>query len=104
MSGNAEPAENTKRCAYCGSPIYVEAILCPVCKSYQSSWRTAVVYIAGIAGLLGLIGSAAVFIINALPNVYKVVAWRDQVKIWHFEAGISPHFGVTMSNTGMVLC
>lgn len=76
--------ENPKPCAYCGSPITVKAILCPVCKSYQSPWRTALIYIAGIAGLIGIMGSAFAYIISEVPSIHKIIAWHDDIKIWNF--------------------
>jgi hypothetical protein len=72
VSDDTESVENTKPCAYCGSTMSASAILCPVCKSYQSVWRTAVVYVAGIAGLIGLIGSAIAYVITELPTIYRV--------------------------------
>jgi hypothetical protein len=100
MSDDLKAGGNTKPCAYCGSTMSATAILCPVCKSYQSSWRTFVVYVAGIAGLLGLIGSASVYIISEVPNIYRVLAWRDQIKIWEFRALDYEDFEIFASNTG----
>jgi hypothetical protein len=78
------------------------AILCPVCKSYKSSWRTAVVYVAGIAGLIGLLGSAGAYIINQIPNIYKIIAWEDKIKIWEFTANehVAGDFTISASNVG----
>jgi hypothetical protein len=41
----------TTKCIACKSAIEADAKVCPVCKSYQSSWRNLTAYIAGIAGL-----------------------------------------------------
>ena len=66
---------------------------------YQSAWRTAVLYVAGIAGLIGLVGSAMVFVISNLPEVYKILAWKDRIKIWQFNSQ-SQNFHTIISNTG----
>jgi hypothetical protein len=100
VSDEVATVENTKPCAYCGSSISVRASLCPVCKSYQSSWRNVVIYIAGIAGLIGLLGSAAVYIISEVPNISKVLMWHDQIKLWEFSARYHPNFSLNLSNVG----
>lgn len=102
MSDNPTSEENTKPCAYCGSMMSATATLCPVCKSYQSVWRTAVVYVAGIAGLIGLIGSAIAYIIGELPTIHKVIAWQDRVQLWDFRSVINSldDFNIAISNIG----
>jgi hypothetical protein len=78
----------------------VGARLCPVCRSYQSAWRTTVIYVAGIAGLISLVASAVTFIVGKIPDVYKMFNWRDQVTVWSFDTGLYPNFSITLSNTG----
>jgi len=91
---------STKACAYCSSSIPIEAKLCPTCRSYQSPWRSAIIYAAGIAGLLSLVGSAGAFIMGKIPDLYKMIAWRDKVKVFDFETGLYPEFTVSLSNIG----
>ncbi|MGA8596990.1 MAG: hypothetical protein WB676_19945, partial [Bryobacteraceae bacterium] len=61
---------------------------------------TAVVYIAGIAGLIGLLGSAAAYIISETPNIYKLLMWNDEIKIWEFSARYYPNYTLSLSNVG----
>lgn len=93
-------SDPTKPCVYCGSSMSVGARLSPVCRSYQSPWRTAVTYIAGIAGLLSLLASALIFVVGKAPDVYKLLHWNDQVLVWSFDTGLYPDFSLTLSNTG----
>jgi hypothetical protein len=82
MPDDNKSTGSTKPCAYCGSPMSIKASLCPVCRSYQSAWRTAIIYVAGIAGLISLVASAGAFIIGKIPDLYKQLAWKDQVKVF----------------------
>ena len=100
MSENSKSSRGTKPCSYCGSPMSAEAKLCPVCRSYQSAWRTTVIYMAGIAGLISLVGSAGAFIVGEVPDLWRVLAWKDQVKVFDFETGLYPSFSVSLSNVG----
>lgn len=100
MSNDSASVKNTKPCAYCGSPILISATLCPICKAYQSKLRNVVLYIAGIAGLIGLLGSAFVYIVSEIPNIYKILMWRDQIKLWEFSARYYPNFSLSLSNVG----
>jgi hypothetical protein len=100
VSDDLKSAENTKPCAYCGSTISAKAVLCPVCKSYQSAWKTNVVYIAGIVGLITLIGSAITYIISALPNIHKILFWHDEIKAWKFSTFYDANFTSVVSNIG----
>jgi hypothetical protein len=97
----SEPAEDsTKPCAYCGSPIPRSAILCSVCKSYQSTWRNNFAYWAGFAGLIGLLGSAVAYIISELPSLRKVIAWNDELQVVEFGATDTRNFTVSANNVG----
>jgi len=100
MPDDLKSSENTKPCVYCGSSMSAGARLCPVCRSYQSAWRTTVIYVAGIASLISLVASAVTFIVVRIPDVYKLFHWRDQVTVWSFDTGLYPHFSITLSNTG----
>jgi hypothetical protein len=51
------------------------------------------------AGLIGLVGSAMVFVVSNLPEVYKILAWKDRIKIWQFDSQ-SQNFHTIISNTG----
>jgi hypothetical protein len=94
------PENSTKPCIYCGSSIPLSAKLCSVCKSYQSKLRNNLVYFAGIAGLISLLGSAFVYIVSELPNLRKVIAWHDQVKIGSFGATDTRNFSIAATNIG----
>jgi hypothetical protein len=92
--------EQAVQCIYCRSQIDSKALLCPVCRSYQSGWRNSMVYLAGLAGLLGLLGTAGVFVASKIPDLYKMMAWTDTVRVWDFESGLYPIFGAKISNVG----
>jgi RNA polymerase subunit RPABC4/transcription elongation factor Spt4 len=100
MPDDLKPAENTKTCVYCGSSMSVGARLCPICGSYQSAWRSAVIYVAGITGLISLIASAFTFTISKIPDLRKMFNWTDHVTVWNFDTGLYPNFSITLSNTG----
>ncbi len=100
MADDLKASENTKLCVYCGSSMSFGASLCPVCRSYQSAWRTTLIYVAGIAGLISLVASAATFIVGKIPDLYRLFNWRDQVTVWRFDTGLYPKFSITLSNTG----
>src|SRR5690348_15342576 len=53
--------ERKERCRYCRSEIEFGAKICPVCKSYQSTTKNILSYIAPLAGLITIIVSGATF-------------------------------------------
>jgi hypothetical protein len=46
-----------------------------------------------------LVGSAMVFVVSNLPEVYKILAWKDRIQIWQFDSQ-SKNFHTIISNTG----
>ncbi len=75
----------TVRCIACRAEIDAEARLCPVCKSYQQTWKNLLPYLGSAAGLIAIIASALTFISGSAYDWFKVATWKDDVAIAYFE-------------------
>lgn len=75
----------TVRCIACRAEIDAEALLCPVCKSYQQNWKNLLPYFGSAAGLIAIVASAITFISGNAYDWFKVATWKDAVAIAYFE-------------------
>lgn len=90
-----------KLCRYCGSEIYVSAILCPICKSYQNKWRSIGIYIARITGFIALFASAIAFVASHVAVLMHNYQWKDNANVLYFRSGNFPSsFRIVIANTG----
>ncbi len=35
-----------------------------------------------------------------MPDIYKIVFWKDQIKVFDFETGLYPEFTISLANVG----
>ncbi|HYA40853.1 MAG TPA: hypothetical protein VEF34_06095 [Syntrophobacteraceae bacterium] len=84
-------------CVACKSQIISGATLCPVCKSYQSTWKHKLQYLAGVAGLVTVFIAVLTYTVASWPEVRKVFYWRDRVGITSFD---SVNGYIVVSNSG----
>jgi hypothetical protein len=84
-------------CVICKSEITSGAILCPVCKSYQTTWKRRLQYMATIGGLATVFIAVVTYIATSWSDVRKVFFWRDRVTVTSLDSlsGV-----ITFSNTG----
>jgi hypothetical protein len=71
----------TMRCKYCGSEITSGALLCPVCKSYQSRLRNTLTYIGGLTGIMALVISGLTFTYSKISDMIAARQWHDKVSV-----------------------
>jgi len=86
-------------CVACKSEIIPGAIICPVCKIYQSGWKSRLQYFAAIAGSITVItGFIALltYVGATWPEVRKVIFWRDRLEVTSFDSESS----IVISNFG----
>jgi hypothetical protein len=76
--------QSSNRCQSCGSPIPPDAATCYVCKSNQKAWKNWVVYIGGIAAFLAVLSSGIVYFSSNLTEAIRTFTWKDEVKIGYF--------------------
>ena len=74
LTALAEPEKT--RCVACKQEIPRGASICSVCKSYQSSWKNTVQYVAGLVTLLVLIVTACTWLWGAARTT---LFYRDDV-------------------------
>ncbi len=63
--------EAKKPCVACRSEISAGASLCPVCKSYQETWKNHLQYMAGVATLIVLTVSASFWLYERIHAAYS---------------------------------
>jgi hypothetical protein len=98
---NNSVSADTKACRYCGSPIILTAILCPVCKSCQNRFRNQTNYLAGIAGFIALVISASTFTYGRLSDIIKEKSWYDRIGVAYLEyPGLAVNGEVLLINSG----
>lgn len=93
--GSTAEASET-RCTTCMSSIPKGARVCLHCKAFQKQWPNRLTFFAKISGALAIVGSLLVFTITKLPEVRKIVAWKDSVQVLYFDSNDS----IVVSNTG----
>ena len=84
------------RCTTCMSSIPAGATVCVNCGAFQKKWPNTLKFIAATSGALTIMGSLLVFTITKLPEVRKIVAWRDSVQVLSFVKDRD----LIVSNTG----
>jgi len=89
----------TKQCTYCGSEITSQAVLCPTCKSYQSTLRNILVFAGGLTGFITLFATALVFTANQALDIRKQIFWRDHLEVLELIA-IPPRIQTILSSHG----
>jgi hypothetical protein len=82
MSGN-----NMKSCIACGSTIPEQAKICKECKNYQASWKNLLRFLASVVGVISLAAGVLTFVISSVPDVQKVIAWKDEIRFLTFATG-----------------
>src|SRR5215467_8766033 len=80
--GSAE----TQPCIECRTPILVGARVCQHCSSFQSRWKNEHKYVSTIVGVLGAAAALVVYLVATLPQVRRVVAWREDIRILQFSS------------------
>jgi hypothetical protein len=82
-----ESATHTRTlCVVCKSEICVDAVMCPICKSYQSRWKNRLYYCASIAGIITVVISLLTYVVSTWPEVKKRLFWRDSVEVTAFDS------------------
>lgn len=84
MAVNESDAEG--QCIECGEAIASTVILCKHCKTYQNRWRKWLVFGAQISGFLTVLAAALIYLITNVPTAWKVLFWRDNLKIIGFKS------------------
>lgn len=85
MSNQADVAHSKRACIRCCSKIDSAATFCHVCSGYQNKARNLLVYIASIIGLFTVLASAATFVLTSLPELRKILWWRDDIAVTRFS-------------------
>lgn len=88
MSEQTCPPQTNERtlCVTCKSDIAAGAAVCPICKSYQSSWKRKLYYCATIAGLITVVISLLTYVASTWPEVRRTLFWKDLVDITAFNS------------------
>lgn len=76
MTEPTAPPERT--CVACQSPLARRATVCPICKSWQSRWRNALVFLGGSAGFLAILTTAITYITN---TIYTALSQREDAQV-----------------------
>ena len=74
------PPERT--CIACQSPLARRATVCPICKSWQSRWRNALVFLGGSAGFLAILATAITYITN---TIYTALSQREDAQVLQLQ-------------------
>jgi hypothetical protein len=77
--------ESISRCKACASPIDDAAKFCVKCGSHQNRFVNHLKFFTGISGALSLAGALILFSIAKIPEIDKVLFWKDKVKILSFD-------------------
>jgi hypothetical protein len=76
--------ERISRCKVCASPIDNAAKFCLKCNSHQSEFVNRLKFFAAISGALSIAGALIAFSIPKIPEIGKILFWKDKVKILSF--------------------
>jgi len=88
-------------CRYCGSEISARAVMCPVCKLYQSRWRNNLLFLAGLVGFFGLLASAATFVLDRSLGMWNSFFGGDRIRVLSFHArAASPEYRIVVTSLG----
>lgn len=83
-------------CVMCKSQIAAGAVICPICKNYQSAWKRKLHYCATMAGIVTVVISLLTYVASTWPEIRKSLLWRDAVEITAFASKNS----IVLHNSG----
>lgn len=69
------------QCIACRRELPVQSSLCSRCGSYQQAWKNQLRYFSTIVGLATLFLTALVYLASAIPQLWKMLSWRDRVQV-----------------------
>lgn len=75
-------AATERRCIACQSSLAIGASVCPVCKSWQSRWRNALVFLGGSAGFLAILATAITYVTN---TIYTAWSQREDAQVLQLQ-------------------
>jgi hypothetical protein len=75
-------APTERRCIACQSSLATGASVCPVCKSWQSRWRNALVFLGGSAGFLAILATAITYVTN---TIYTAWSQREDAQVLQLQ-------------------
>ena len=82
----SEQASEKKICIACGYKIPISASLCSECSSFQSSWKNTARYLANVVGILSVAVAVATYVISALPELRRSMAWSESIRVLAFNS------------------
>lgn len=86
---------NQNLCIDCKSQIVHGAKKCNECGAYQNGYKNALIFGAQVAGFLVIIASAISYLINSMPEIRKILFWKDSLIVLSLDNN-----KVVFSNSG----
>jgi len=71
----------SKKCRFCRTDIDDDAVVCPICQKHQSKTRNELIFFGAIFGLVSGIGSAFLFGIDQIDQLYNRYIVGDNLEV-----------------------
>lgn len=71
-------------CIECKAAIPYGAAVCSTCSSFQTRWKNQAKFAANTIGILTVAIALISYVISALPNIRRTIAWKDDVSVLTF--------------------